>query len=241
MTRGPQPANGPGTAGFAGPCIIGAMKIAVFAALIFASAVPANAQVQPPACFFLCRPELKIEPTVTWDNLLRKPKVAETDAQGNRVVTKTARERIFETVIAADIPTTVPRIGFTFETVIRPFVKGASPELETEFNFHWLRSEDTGGWVGSHFDIVDKYSPGERPDAVDRYTHKLNFELDTAVAFLKWTRKPWLGDIEIEGSLDYLRTGLARAGDRFGNVTYLDNASRWSFSLVFVVPVAPLR
>jgi hypothetical protein len=123
---------------------------------------------------------------------------------------------------------------------VKPFVKGTSPELETELNLHWLRSEDTGGWVSSHFDIIDKYSPGGRPHNADRYTHKLNFELDTAVPFLKWTKKPWLSEIEIEGSLDYVATGLPRAGDRFGNITYLDNASRWSFSLVFVLPLAPL-
>jgi hypothetical protein len=65
--------------------------------------------------------------------------------------------------------------------------------------------------------------------------------LDTAVAFLKWTKKPWLSDVEIEVSLDYLANGLPRKGDRFGNVTYLDNASRWGLSLVFVLPLAPLR
>ena len=142
---------------------------------------------------------------------------------------------------AADIPTTIPGVSFTFETIVKPLVNGTSPELETELNLHWLRSDATKGWVGSHFDIIDKYSPGARPGTIDRYTHKLNLELDTAVAFLKWTRKPWLSEIEIESSIDYVATGLPRAGDRFGNLMYLDNASRWSFSLVFVLPIAPLR
>ena len=101
--------------------------------------------------------------------------------------------------------------------------------------------ENTNGWVGSHFDIIDKYSRGAKPNTLDGYTHKLNLELDTAVSFLKWIRKPWLSDIELEGSIDYVATGLPRKGDRFGNLTYLDNASRWSFSLVFVIPLAPLR
>ena len=212
----------------------------VIIAIVFCSAVlPLGAQDQPPRCFFLCEPELKIEPTFTWENLFRKPSLAETDSEGNTTVEKAKRERVFETVIAVDIPTTIPRIGFTFETIVKPFVKGTSPELETELNLHWLRSEDTGGWVGSHFDIIDKYSPGARPDSLDRYTHKLNLELDTAVHFLKWTKKPWLSDVEIEGSLDYVASGLPRVGDRFGSTTYLDNGSRWSFSLVFVLPLAP--
>src|SRR5262245_39215263 len=184
---------------------------------------------------------MKVEPTFTWENLIGRPRVAETDSDGNTVIKTAERERVFETVIAVDVPTTVPRVSFVFETIVKPLVKGNSPELETELNFHWLRSESTKGWVGSHFDVVDKYSPGARPSTIDRYTHKLNFELDTAVAFLKWTKKPWLSDIEIEGSLDYVATGLPRAGDRFGNLTYLDNSSGWSFSLVFVFPIAPLK
>jgi hypothetical protein len=208
--------------------------------LLSCALMPGIAQAQTPRCFVFCSPTLKVEPTFSWENL-KAPRVAETDDQGNTVVRRTEPERIFETIIAVDIPTTIPRAGFTFEIGIRPFRKGASPELETELNLHWLRSEDTRGWVSSHFDIVGKYSPGGRPHNSDRYTHKLNFELDTAVPFLKWTRKPWLSDVEIEGSLDYVASGLPRAGDRFGNTLYLDNASRWSFSLVFVLPLAPLH
>jgi hypothetical protein len=217
------------------------MRYSTTVVLLWCVLAPAAAQAQEPKCFFLCAPELKIEPTFTWENLFRAPRIEETDAQGNTRVQRARRERVFETILAVDVPTTVPRIGFTFEVSGKPFVKGSSPELETELNLHWLRSEDTKEWVSSHFDIVDKYSPGGRPHNADRYTHKLNIELDTAVHFLKWTRKPWLSDVEIEASLDYVASGLPRAGDRFGNTRYLDNASRWSFSLVFVLPLAPLR
>jgi hypothetical protein len=216
------------------------LKLTVLGVVLWCAVLPTSARGQNPGCFFLCPPGLKVEPTFTWENIVRTPRIAETDDRGNTLVQKPARERVFETVIALDIPTTVPRMGFTFETIVKPFVKGTSPELETELNLHWLRSEDTNGWVGSHFDIIDKYSPGARPNTLDRYTHKLNFELDTAVPFLKWTEKRWLSEIEIETSIDYVATGLPRAGDRFGNATYLDNASRWGFSLVFVFPVAPL-
>ena len=46
--------------------------------------------------------------------------------------------------------------------------------------------------------------------------------------------------MELEGSLDYVATGLPKKGDAIDGRRYLDNASPWSFSLVFVVPVAPL-
>jgi hypothetical protein len=213
----------------------------IFAIVICCSVSPLAAQNQSTKCFFVCSPAVKIEPTFTWENLFRKARIAETDSNGNTTIQKSKGERVFETVLVIDVPTTVPRVGFTFETSFKPFEKGNSPQLETELNLHWLRSENTKGWVGSHFDIIDQYSPGARPHNIDIYTHKLDFELDTAVAFLKWTKKPWVSDIEIETSIDYLATGLPRAGDRFGNVTYLDKASGWSFSLVFVIPIAPLR
>lgn len=215
------------------------MKRAIFVFLC-CFAVPPHLQAQDEKCFFLCQPELKIEPTFTWENVFRRHQVAETDENGKTTIVTARRERVFETVAAIDVPTTVPRLGFSFEAIVKPFVKGSSPELELEFNLEWLQSEKTGGWIGSHFDIVDKYSHGGRPHNQDIYTHKLNFELDTAISFLKWTRKPWWSDIEIETSLDYVATGLARPGDRFGNTLFLGKASPWSFSLVFVVPIAPL-
>jgi hypothetical protein len=45
---------------------------------------------------------------------------------------------------------------------------------------------------------------------------------------------------EVEGSFDYVATGLPKGGDRVGGVRFVDDASPWSFSLVFVLPIAPL-
>ena len=46
--------------------------------------------------------------------------------------------------------------------------------------------------------------------------------------------------VEVEGSLDYVATGLPRAGDVIDGERYVDDASPWGFSLVFVLPMAPL-
>lgn len=212
-------------------------------------------------CFFLCRPKLKIEPTFTVENLFSPPRVAEFEGDEQVGVTRAEREVVFEAILALDIPTEIPRVAFTFETIFVPFASGSenpftgmtaqelgrtsvrknSPQVEIELNLEWLRPEDTRGWVGSHFDIVDKISPAERPGDASAYTHKLNFELDTAVSIFNWLPKGyWLRNIELEGSLDYVATGLPRAGDRIGSELFLDNASGWSFSLVFVIPLAPL-
>jgi hypothetical protein len=117
-------------------------------------------------------------------------------------------------------------VGITLEAITKPFTDENDVELESELKLYWLESEQTGGWLSSHFDIVDKFSGAERPTDTRAYTHKLNFELDTAVAvFSRLPETSWLHDVEIEGSLDYVATGLP--GD----------ASRWSFSVVFVLPI----
>jgi hypothetical protein len=176
------------------------MRYLVALVVLAGSVVPASAQ----NCKVLCEPTLLVEPTITWEK----------DAT------------IFETIFALDLSTPIPRVGITFEAITKPFSDENDVELESELKLYWLEGEQTGGWLSSHFDIVDKFSPAKRPADTRAYTHKLNLELDTAVAL--FSRLPdgnWLRDVEIEGSLDYVATGLPKG------------ASRWSFSLVFVFPV----
>jgi hypothetical protein len=169
--------------------------------LLFASA-PASAQTS--TCRFVCEPTLLIEPTITFEE----------------------DDTVFETIFALDLATPVPRVGITLEAITKPFSDENDVELESELKLYWLVSGHTGGWLSSHFDIVDKFSGAERPTDTRAYTHKLNLELDTALAlFSRLPETNWLHHVEVEGSLDYVATGLP------------SGASRWSFSLVFVLPI----
>ena len=212
-------------------------------------------------CAFLCAPELKIEPNFTIEYIFSPARVA-TIEDGRVIETaRQEREKVLELILAVGIPTEIPRVGFTVETIFLPFAEtsenpftGATAEelgrtsirdnpieVELELNLGLLEPEQTGGWVESHFDIVDKISPAARPDDTSAYTHKLNLELDTAVLLFKWLPDDnWLRNVELEGSLDYVATGLPKAGDVIGNERFLDDASPWSFSVVVVLPLAPL-
>ena len=70
-------------------------------------------------------------------------------------------------------------------------------------------------------------------------THKLNFEWDTALAVFRrlpeghWA--PRRGGSK--GSLNYVATGLPKAGDEVGGETFVTDASPCSFSLVVVIPL----
>lgn len=207
--------------------------VACAVACLWLSTLPAAAQA-PSACRVLCTPQLLIEPTVTVENLAKAPRVRTSTGEEERH----GRETVFEIILAVDIPTKLPRLGFTTEAIFVPFARDNAPELELEANVEWLKAEQTKGWVSSHFDIVDKFSPAERPTDDAAYTHKLNFELDTAVAVFKKLRAGhWLRDIEIEGSLDYVATGLPKAADRIDGETFITAASPWSCSLVVVIPI----
>ena len=218
-------------------------------------AAPVSAQEEP-RCAFLCAPELKIEPTWTVENLGARPTV-EIDGQEERA----AREAVFELILALGIPTTIPRVGFTLEAIFIPFggtsvhpftgataaaagrneIRDNGIEIESELNIDLFGTDQTGGWVSSHFDIVDKFSPGATPRAGSVYTHKLNFEWDTAFhVFSRLPQGHWLRNIEAEISLDYVATGLPKAGDVIQGERFLNNASPWSLSFVMVIPLAPL-
>jgi hypothetical protein len=206
--------------------------------LIVLLAAPAQAFAQnEPRCAFLCAPAFKIEPTWTTENLWSAPRV---DVNG--VIERVSRESIFEMIFAVDVPTSVPRIGMTFEAAFSPFADDNGVDLETELNIYLFTTEQTRGWVSSHVDIVDQFSPAERPGSTRSYTHKLDFEWDTA--FHVFSRLPegrWLREVEAEVSLDYLATGLPKAGDVIDGNRFIDRASPWSLSFVAVIPLAPLK
>lgn len=204
--------------------------------LVLASASIAHAQEASRPCRLICELEWKFEPTFTIENLARRPRVVGPDGATERV----HRERVFETVLALDMRTKAPRLGFTVEAIASPLHDDNSLELEFESNFHMITDEMLGGWLTSHFDVVDQFSPAERPNARQAYTHKLDFEWDTALhPFNRLREGRWLRGLELEASLDYLATGIPKAGDQFDDTRFVDNASHWSLSFVVVIPVAP--
>jgi hypothetical protein len=208
---------------------------AVLALLVVA---PAHASAQgPPSCTFICELQWKLEPTFTIENLANRHRVAGPDGETERV----NRERVFEMILALDMKTRLRWLGFTAEVSAAPFSDDNSAELEFETNFHWLTESMSRGWLTSHFDVVDQFSPAERPSASNAYTHKLDFELDTAFHLFK--RLPegrWLRGVELETSLDYLATGIPKTGDVFADGSrFVDDASHWSLSFVIVIPIAP--
>ena len=231
---------------------------ALLAMIVVGGSVPVRAQNR---CRVLCAPELKVEPTITVEHLARPP-VVET-LEGGVVVERgrEQRERVFELIFALDVPTALPRLGMTFEAIFKPFgatdvnpftgssaaevgrrdIRDNGVEIESELNVKLFDEERTGGWISSHVDVVDQFSPAHQPAAGSVYTHKLDFEWDTAFhVFKRLPEGHWLRNVEAEVSLDYLATGLPKAGDILGDERFVERADPWSLSFVLVIPLAPL-
>lgn len=210
-----------------------AWPLAVFASVLGMAHAAAQ---EAPTCRALCTPEFKVEPTITVTNLLGSPRIVDEDGR----TTREKRATEFEVILSLGLPTRASWLELTVEAIVHPFDRESTPELELESNFIWLAAERTGGWVSSHVDVVDKFSSAARPSDRAAYTHKLNLELDTSLSIFNWLPDGrWARGVELEGSLDYVATGLARTGDRFEGRRHLDDASPWSFSIVLVLPVAP--
>ena len=127
-------------------------------------------------CRFLCPPQIEVTPSITINNLLFPPRVAELP---DGIPERLTRESEFEFVLSADIPTRLSRLGFTIEahwtpwssTDVNPFTGrtaddlGASAirdnpvELEFETNIGLITEEQTNRWFEVHFDVVDNFSP----------------------------------------------------------------------------------
>lgn len=234
---------------------------ALAVALLGFGTAPTAAAQEAGRCALLCVPALKLEPSLTVENLFGGPRLAELEDGVPRDTVRLGAETAFELILALDVPTEIPRVGLTLEVIWTPFastsenpftgetagelgkeeIRDNPVEFEAELNLGLLTAEATGGWLEAHFDVVDQLSPAERPGDASVYTHKLNLELDVAVLpFSRWSSGGWLRDVEIEGSLDYLATGLPSAGDEVGGERFLDDASPWSFTASLVLPLAPL-
>lgn len=248
-----------GSGAAAGPSAVGLLALLLAAGL----SSPAPLAAQQEDCTVLCAPELKFEPTVTVENLFGPPRVVELEDGAPADTVELERETAFEMIFALDVPTEIPRVGLTLEAIWTPFagtsenlftgrtarelgeeeVTDNPVELEAEANVALVTPEETGGWVDAHVDVIDKLSPAARPDDDRLFTHKLNFELDAALAAFNWLPEGrWLRNVEVEGSLDYVATGLPEAGDEVpaGEQVFLEDASPWRVSALLVVPVAPL-
>lgn len=186
-------------------------------------------------CVVLCRPALKLEPTLVLGPLSR-PKVQDVTTRAVRALPMDVG---FELTLGLGIQTQLQHVNLALETTLP--IPDSRPEIEAELSLVLLPQGLSRGWVELHVDLVDQLSPGMRPRVINTYTHKLDFELDLTFLPFKWLPSgAWLRNVELGASLDYLATGLPQRGDLVDGDRYISDVRGWSVSIATVLPLAPL-
>jgi hypothetical protein len=161
----------------------------------------------------------------------------------------------------AQLPTMTPDAYATGQALYALHVSGASPASQALRNgvSYLLRTQLADGtwFVRSRAFGFQPYFESGFPHGRDQFVsasatawavialaYASDFLFQLGHGFHVFNRLPsghWLRNVEFEVSLDYVATGLPKAGDRIGDERFLDRASPWSLSLVTVIPLAPLR
>ena len=236
------------------------LSLALTCALALPAATPGTAQGQQDCKMLFCSPSLTVSPSAMVTNVFDGPRVRRLSDGAVRTLDAEAR---FAMVFTLTIPTTIPRTSAFTQLLWTPFADrstnpftgyatddggaeeriGNAPLYEFGLQLDLLPARQTGGWLRVDAQVIDQFGPAGRRGDDRTYTHKLNLALDAAVSLLRWlSEENWFRHLELYTTLDYLATGLPRAGDEVprGELVYLDDASPWTLWAGLTIPVAPI-
>lgn len=218
----------------------------------------ADAQrAQKPKCHPLCAPVVELMPALNHSHLFGRPRVQNLSTGA---VTRLPSTSNFEALIAVSSKTMIPRVTL-FGSVQwlpnanekrNPFtlysaselggpVHANAPTATFGFSGSLLPATQTAGWFDANLNLADLYSQAARPGDRSAYTHKLDLALLTHLHAFNWTPpRAYIHRVSVFGILDYVATGLPRAGDQVpqGRL-YLDSARPTTFITGLSFPITP--
>ncbi len=233
-----------------------------FALLVIASllAVPAHLGAQSGnSCHILCAPSFSVWPELHRSHIFNSPRVR--DLATGAVTRLESKNNLLLLMLIA-IPTQLPRFSLFLSTSwlptatgkANPFTEYTSSELGTDLRANLpaiaagagvkiITADETGGWLDLTPYVDDLLSPAARPGARSDYTHKLEMGVTGTVGlFTALSPKTWLHAVRLAGTIDWVATGLPKAGDELprGERVFLDHVGGYSMSLGVVLPIAPV-
>ncbi|MFN2433387.1 MAG: hypothetical protein ABR599_11350 [Gemmatimonadota bacterium] len=235
------------------------VPLAILLLLLSLPAVPASAQDRD--CPFLCPPAFSISPSVFVTRAFDAPDVRLLPGGPLAELEPRTDFILFLNLL---IPTTLPRVNVSLQIGWAPYaereanpftgytaaeagqdgIDANEPAIDMGLNLNVLRmKEDTRGWLGLTFEVLDQFGPAQRPDDARTYEHNLDFELDASFGVFNWLAGDgYLKNVTAFAELDYLATGRADEGDEVpsGERQFLEDDSPWTFIAGFTLPVAPL-
>jgi hypothetical protein len=229
------------------------MSVMLLTGIAFLAAGPAGAQG---SCAVLCKPTLSFEPSMITNHLFSHPTVRSlTSGAVQELPSTTNLELIF--VAGASTPfkpisvygsvqwlpnASEKRNPFTLygASDIGDKVRANAPTVSAGISVSVLESKATDGWLGVDAHIGDLYSSAARPHDSGAYTHKLDVGLvGNWSLFAGLPPRTYMHGVLLSTLLDYVATGLPRAGDEVpkGERVFLTGAHSASLIAGLVFPL----
>ena len=213
--------------------------------------------VRPRPCRLLCTPSVAVMPAVIRTHLVGAPRVR---SLATGMVHRLPSSSNFEVIFAASARSPVPHLSlfgsvqwlpnaaerrnpFTLYTAseLGEAVKANAPTVTMGASVAVLPSAATHGLLDLAANVGDLYSQAARPTDKSAYTHKLDLALLAHLHAFAWTPPAaWLHRVTVFSILDYVATGLPKAGDEVpvGRVFETD-ARPTSLIVGLSLPVTP--
>ncbi|AHG87832.1 hypothetical protein J421_0295 [Gemmatirosa kalamazoonensis] len=206
-----------------------AALVAAGAAGTTVGAAPAAAQSPAPHCRVLCAPSVTAMPGLLRTHLAHGPVVQSAGGAAHRLPSSSA----LELILAAAARTAIQRVSlfgsvqwlpnagearnpFTLYTAneLGGHVHANAPTLTIGGSVSLLDASASRGLLDVAANVGDLFSQAARPRDRAAYTHKLDLDLVAhAHVFRAAPRYTYLHAASVFGILDYVATGLPKAGD----------------------------
>jgi hypothetical protein len=235
----------------------GVCLVAAAATLVASETGVADAQQGSQRCSWLCEPSVTLMPGMLRTHLFGGPTVETMSSGAEHRLSSTSSLEVILTVAAK---TRVPRLSafgslqwLPNATEARnPFtlynaselgspVRANAPTATFGLSGMLLPAESTHGWFDASVTVGDLFSQAARPDDKSAYTHKLDVDLVTHLnLFGALPKGTYAHRIALYGILDYVATGLPRAGDEvpIGRV-FVTRARPTALIIGLALPLSP--
>lgn len=223
------------------------------------SIVAAPVGAQQKQCKVVCAPALTLMPGMIRTHALHAPRVREIPS--NKVVTLQGKSS-FEMIGAFVAPTHFswaslfasvqwlpnakesanPYTLYTASDVGKQ-LRANAPSVTMGVSFALLAPPLTTGWFTLDGNVGDLFSQAAEPDDKSSYSHKLDLDLvGTLHVFNQLPKAEYLHRVGVYGILDFVATGLPKAGDQVpkGERVFLDDARSVSLIVGLSLPFAPM-
>lgn len=211
----------------------------------------------PRSCQVLCAPSVTLMPGVIRTHLFGGPTVRTLATGAER---RLAGSSSFELIVAVAARTAIPRVSlfgsvqwlpnateqrnpFTLYTAseLGTPVRANAPTATMGASLALLPAAQTHGWLDLAANVGDLYSQAARPSDKSSYTHKLDLDLVAHLHAFAWAPpKTWLHRVNVYSILDYVASGLPKAGDEVpvGRV-FVTDARSTSLIVGLSLPITP--